>query len=79
MNCPPDFLCKWLPEQDRWETWEELAIVLQEEAASYPGARRRYAERTGTMLRSTRRTLEEDRQVKRMMQIVGRSNSRFVA
>jgi hypothetical protein len=30
--CPPDVLCRWLRQEERWETMEELANALEREA-----------------------------------------------
>jgi hypothetical protein len=30
--CPPDVLCKWIKEENRWETLEELALELERES-----------------------------------------------
>jgi hypothetical protein len=32
MICPPDVLCKWIPQCNRWETMEELAVALEYES-----------------------------------------------
>jgi hypothetical protein len=29
--CPPDVLCRWLRQEERWETMEELATALRKE------------------------------------------------
>lgn len=37
MICPPDVLCKWLPEEGRWETMDELAKALERETLNSIG------------------------------------------
>jgi hypothetical protein len=32
MICPPDVLCRWIPQCNRWETMEELAVALEHES-----------------------------------------------
>lgn len=36
MICPPDVLCKWLKEEGRYETMEELAINIERERNGLP-------------------------------------------
>lgn len=42
MIYPPDSLCKWLPEEERWETMEELAVNLERERNGLPPRSKRH-------------------------------------
>lgn len=37
MICPPDVLCRWLKDEERWETMEELALALERETLNSIG------------------------------------------
>lgn len=39
MICPPDVLCNWIWEENRWETMEELAMALERETLNSIGGR----------------------------------------
>lgn len=64
MICPPDVLCKWISEENRWETLEELAMALECEAGLW---------------RQYELSKESGRRVERMMSLVTPKRSRFVA
>jgi hypothetical protein len=39
MICPPDVLCRWLRQEERWESMEELALALERETLNSIGGR----------------------------------------
>lgn len=36
MICPPDVLCKWIKDEERYETMEELAMNIERERGGLP-------------------------------------------
>jgi hypothetical protein len=39
MICPPDVLCRWMKDEERWETMKELALALERETLNSIGGR----------------------------------------
>lgn len=36
MICPPDVLCRWIKDEERWETMDELAMNIERERGGLP-------------------------------------------